>query len=129
MLLGVVWQLFTDVSGQSIGPIFTGQESERKRYKAGNLYRTFPYRICVTGCRLSFFSSRTRPVKMGPILCPETSVNNYHATPRNIPEERRSHQDGGRSLKSALFIVHNNMAAARTFYFGLQFSLTTEPWS
>jgi hypothetical protein len=27
-------------------------------------------------------------VKMGPIRCPETSVNNYHTTPRNIPEER-----------------------------------------
>jgi hypothetical protein len=31
------------------------------------------------------------PVKMGPIRCPETSVNNYHTTPRNISEERRSH--------------------------------------
>jgi hypothetical protein len=28
-------------------------------------------------------------VKMGPIRRPETSVNNYHMTPRNIPEERR----------------------------------------
>ena len=27
---------------------------------------------------------------MGPIRCPETSVYNYHTTPRNIPEERRS---------------------------------------
>jgi hypothetical protein len=27
----VVWQLFTDVSGQCIGPIFKGQESEKKR--------------------------------------------------------------------------------------------------
>jgi hypothetical protein len=24
---------------------------------------------------------------MGPICCPETSVNNYHTTPRNIPQE------------------------------------------
>jgi hypothetical protein len=31
------------------------------------------------------------PVKMGPIRCPETSVNSYHTTPHNIPEERRSH--------------------------------------
>jgi hypothetical protein len=23
--------------------------------------------------------------------CPETSVRNYQSTPRNIPEERRSH--------------------------------------
>jgi hypothetical protein len=28
---------------------------------------------------------------MGPIRCPETSVKNYHTTPRNIPEERRSY--------------------------------------
>jgi hypothetical protein len=30
------------------------------------------------------------PVKMGPIRCPETSVNSYHTTSRNIPEESRS---------------------------------------
>jgi hypothetical protein len=28
---------------------------------------------------------------MGPICCPETSVSNYHTTPRNTPEQRRSH--------------------------------------
>jgi hypothetical protein len=37
---------------------------------------------------------------MGPIRCPETSVNDYHTTPRNIPEERRSHRNRGGSLKS-----------------------------
>jgi hypothetical protein len=42
----------------------------------------------------------TVSVKMRPIRCPETSVNNYHTTPRNIPEERRSHQHRGGSLKS-----------------------------
>jgi hypothetical protein len=30
----------------------------------------------------------------------ETSVHNYHTTPRNIPEERRSHQHHGGSLKA-----------------------------
>jgi hypothetical protein len=29
-----------------------------------------------------------------------TSVKNYHTTPRNIPEERRSHQNRGGCLKS-----------------------------
>jgi hypothetical protein len=29
-------------------------------------------------------------LKMGPIRCPETSVQDYHSTLRNIPEERRS---------------------------------------
>jgi hypothetical protein len=32
----------------------------------------------------------------------ETLVNNYHTTPRNVPEECRSHQHLGRSLKSRL---------------------------
>jgi hypothetical protein len=34
--------------------------------------------------------SDSRPFKMGWILCPETSINNYYTTPRNIREERRS---------------------------------------
>jgi hypothetical protein len=33
---------------------------------------------------------RSWPVKMGPTRCSETSVNSYHTTPRNIPEEWRS---------------------------------------
>jgi hypothetical protein len=49
-------------------------------------------RVFVIGCWLSFFPTLDSwPLKMGPIRCPETSVNNYHTTPRNIPEERRSH--------------------------------------
>jgi hypothetical protein len=32
--------------------------------------------------------------------CPETSVKYYHTTPRNTPEERRSHQHRFESLKS-----------------------------
>jgi hypothetical protein len=37
ILHGVVWYLFTDVSGQRIGPIFTDQESGYERKKASNL--------------------------------------------------------------------------------------------
>ena len=45
--------------------------------------------------------------EVGPIRCPETSVNNYNTKPRNIPEERRSHQHRGGSLKSnRLFDFH-----------------------
>jgi hypothetical protein len=40
--------------------------------------------------------------EMGTIRCPETSVKYYHSTLRNIPEERRSHQHGGGSLKSRI---------------------------
>jgi hypothetical protein len=43
-------------------------------------------------------------VKMGPMRCPETSVNNYDTTPCNIPEERRYHQHRGGSLKLSMGI-------------------------
>jgi hypothetical protein len=33
--------------------------------------------------------SESWPVKMGPTCCPETSVNNYHTTPCNYPEDHR----------------------------------------
>jgi hypothetical protein len=36
---------------------------------------------------------------MGPIRCPETSVNNYQTKPRNTPEEHSSHQHRGGRLK------------------------------
>ena len=34
-----------------------------------------------------FSYSESWPVRMGPIRCPETSVNNYHTTPCNNPED------------------------------------------
>jgi hypothetical protein len=37
---------------------------------------------------------------MGPIVCPETSVQNYHSKLRNVPEECRAHLHRGGSLKS-----------------------------
>jgi hypothetical protein len=40
---------------------------------------------------------------MGQIVRPETSVNDYHSTSRNSPEQRRSHQHSGRRLKSRIF--------------------------
>jgi hypothetical protein len=39
---------------------------------------------------------------MGRTGCPETSVQNYHSRLRNIPEERRSYQLYGGSLKSPI---------------------------
>jgi len=39
-------------------------------------------------------------LKMGPIVCPETPVRNYHYPPRNSPEERSSQLLRGGSLKS-----------------------------
>ena len=40
------------------------------------------------------------PLKKGPKTCPETSVRNYHPTPRKIPEERISDLHRGGSPKS-----------------------------
>jgi hypothetical protein len=57
------------------------------------------------------FFSYSWSLKMGPIRFPETSVNNYHTTPRNISEERRSHQHRGGSLKSrmGLLVCHEEV--------------------
>ena len=41
-----------------------------------------------------------RPLKMGPVCCPETSLNNYQHTLRNNPEDRGPHLHRVRSLKS-----------------------------
>ena len=49
-----------------------------------------------TTCRSHLYGSRV-------LTRPETSVNNYHTTPCNIPEERRSYQHRGGSLKSRSF--------------------------
>jgi hypothetical protein len=86
------------------------------------IYRRFgtTYWSHLDGSRIRvFFSySDSWPVKMGPIRCPETSVNNYHTTPCNVPEERRSHQHRGGSLKS-LFILNNYNAINIVVYFSL----------
>jgi hypothetical protein len=41
------------------------------------------------------------PWKMRSIICPETTVTNYHSTLRKIPEERISNLHRGGSLKSS----------------------------
>ena len=40
------------------------------------------------------------PLKMGPISCPETSVDNYQHTLRTIPEERKPQLHSGGGLKT-----------------------------
>jgi len=42
---------------------------------------------------------------MWPISCPETSVRNYHSRLRKIPDDCRSHLDGGGSLTSRKFLL------------------------
>jgi len=74
-----------------MGPNFKGQESE-----VGNSLPTFldnqsgPFSSVKNACRL----------KMGRIVCPETSVSNYQYTLRSDPEERRSHLLRGGSLQA-----------------------------
>jgi hypothetical protein len=63
------------------------------------LYRLFgtTYRSHLQGF-LFFLDSI--PLKMEPIVCPDTSVHNYHYTLRHFPEERRSQLINDESLKS-----------------------------
>jgi hypothetical protein len=72
------------------------------RYNAassGNTLPTFRDNVSVTSSRVKKSKKTSWPLKMRPIRCPETSVKYYHSTLRNIPEERRSHQHRGGSVK------------------------------
>jgi hypothetical protein len=46
---------------------------------------------------VSVFKGQVRPLNVGRIGCPETSVRNYQYMLRKVPEELRSnlHRDGG----------------------------------
>jgi len=46
---------------------------------------------CCTMSYLFFWDVQGSSLKMGPICCPETSVNNYQSTLRKFAEERRPH--------------------------------------
>jgi hypothetical protein len=48
-------------------------------------------------------------LKMGPIRCCKMPVKDYHSMLHNIPEERRSHQRHGRSLKSRMKTDHSRL--------------------
>jgi hypothetical protein len=52
----------------------------------------------------SRYYSESWLVRMEPIRCPETSVNNYHKTSCNNPKDRRFQQHRGGSLKSSVFM-------------------------
>ena len=58
-----------------------------------------PYYVITFKQRSHLQGSRS-PLKMGPIGCPETSVQIYHSTLRNTPEECRSHPHRCGSLRS-----------------------------
>jgi hypothetical protein len=57
----------------------------------GNCSPTFQDNVLVPTSRVKSL----RPLKMGPIHCPEMSVNNYHTTLHNISELHRSQQKIG----------------------------------
>ena len=70
-------------------------------------------------------SSRVREVKtswtlkMAGISCPKTSVWNYHSTPRNIPEERRSQNWVITEQISVLFLHPLNYEPSATTKYSL----------
>jgi hypothetical protein len=60
-----------------------------------NYWLSSPHMFCYLTVLSSFYVigflsySESWPVRMEPIRCPETSVNNYHTTPCNNPEDHR----------------------------------------
>jgi hypothetical protein len=67
---------------------------------SGNSLPTFRDNLSVPFSRVKKSKKTSLPLKMEPIGCPETLVQNYHSTLRNIPEEHRCHLHRGGSLKS-----------------------------
>ena len=58
---------------------------------SGNHLLTFRDNVSVPSSRVKKSKQKEktpRPLKMGPIRCPKTSVKDNHSTLRNIPEER-----------------------------------------
>jgi hypothetical protein len=49
----------------------------------------FVTKSLISGFRRDVSEQRIGPVRMGPIRCSETSVNNYHTTSRNTLEDSR----------------------------------------
>jgi hypothetical protein len=83
---------------------------------------TAPPRPHITQSRVVIVSTSSWtswPLKIGPIHCPETSVNIYHTTPRNIPEERKS--------QSRECLVSQQKSSDRINY-GLAWLEVTSPW-
>jgi len=62
------------------------------------------YRPPSSGVQEAFWVLFYRPLKMGPIGCPETSLRNYHHMLRNIPEERIYHLLNDRGMKSRVVV-------------------------
>jgi len=48
-------------------------------------------------------------LKMGPEVCPEMSVRNYHYKLRDIPEQRRSHIHRDGSVKPRIAVISSNL--------------------
>jgi hypothetical protein len=77
---------------------------------------TYRFRLQVSTIQ-EFLNSR--PLKMGPICCPETSIRNYHYTLPSSPEMRSSHLLLGGSLKSHVWmcLVKGNWLNGTFLYF------------
>jgi hypothetical protein len=84
---------------------------------------TFRDNVSVPSSRLkkSKNSWTSWPLKMGPIRCPETSGKDYPSAQRYNPEECRSHQHRGGSLKSG--IISLTKTVTLSFQWRLNFKI------
>jgi hypothetical protein len=85
--------VFPDVSGHRIGP--TSRVKRPTRTRGNGLPTLRGQRIGPLRCPRNVGKQLPRvrvgllTREVGPIRCPETSVNNYHKTPCNNPEDYR----------------------------------------
>jgi hypothetical protein len=86
-----------------------------------NLFKMHPAIIIIVIGLETLIDFRLLPrcwwdLRGGLTRCPETSVNNYHTTPRNIPRERRSHV-------TSIFTVSSNISSVILMVYIFPFTL------
>jgi hypothetical protein len=60
------------------------------RAMSNNSVPTFRDNTSISSSKVKKIFLNVLTLQLGPIDCPETSVQNYHSTLRNTPEERKS---------------------------------------
>jgi len=86
---------------------------------SGNFLQTFRYKLSAPNSRVR----QSRHLKMGSMVCPETSVINYHYSLRNMPEERSSDLLRGGSLKPRVVLKLFCFTTLLTIFCVLHFKL------
>jgi hypothetical protein len=80
---------------------------------SGNSVPTFRDKLSFPYSRVKKSKKTSWHLKMGPIACPETSVQIYHSTLRNTKEERGYHLRQSGNLKSSIVFCGFSVSSSK----------------